>query len=166
MKTSFLSWIQRAVASMLFLGYIPFISGTIGSAATTAAVWWACCHRHLRPVTPLGLWAMALGVTAVSILAASRPREVFGSDDPHEVVIDECAGQLVTFLFIPLSLKTLILGFFLFRFFDIVKPYPVHKFESLEGGLGITMDDFAAGIYANITLIAVLWAYHTVKALL
>jgi phosphatidylglycerophosphatase A len=156
---------QRALASVLFLGYIPFISGTIGSAAAAAAVWWACCHgRHA--VTPLCLWAVALGVTAFSILVASRPRDVFGSDDPREVIIDECAGQLVTFLFIPLSLKTIILGFFLFRFFDIVKPYPVHKFEALEGSLGITMDDFAAGVFANITLIVILWSYHAVKALL
>jgi phosphatidylglycerophosphatase A len=151
---------------VLFLGYIPFISGTIGSAAMTAAIWWVCCYRHLRPVTPLGLWAAGLAVTAFSIAVASRPREVFGSDDPKEVIIDECAGQLITFLFIPLSLKTLILGFFLFRFFDIVKPYPIHKFEALDGVLGITMDDFAAGAFANVTLIAILWAYHAVHALL
>ena len=166
MKTSLLVWIQRAFASMLFLGYIPFISGTIGSAATTALIWWGCCHGPKVLVTPLGLWAVGLGVTAFSILVASRPRDVFGSDDPKEVIIDECAGQLITFLFIPLSLKTLILGFFLFRFFDIVKPYPIHKFEALEGSLGITMDDFAAGIFANITLIVTLWSYHSVKALL
>jgi phosphatidylglycerophosphatase A len=165
MKTSLVVWAQRALASVLFLGYIPFISGTIGSAATVAALWWACCHAHTL-VTPLGLWSLALAVTAFSIIVASRPREVFGSDDPHEVIIDECAGQLVTFLFIPLSLKTLILGFFLFRFFDIVKPYPIHKFESLDGSLGITMDDVAAGVFANIILIAILWSYHAVKALL
>jgi phosphatidylglycerophosphatase A len=165
MKTSLLIWMQRALASVLFLGYIPFISGTIGSAAMTAAIWWACCYKH-TPVTPLLLWAAGLAVAAFSIAVASRPREVFGSDDPKEVIIDECAGQLITFLFIPLSLKTLILGFFLFRFFDIVKPYPIHKFEALDGGLGITMDDVAAGAFANVTLIAILWAYHAVHALL
>jgi phosphatidylglycerophosphatase A len=117
-------------------------------------------------VSPLWLWAVALAVTTFSIIVGSRPREVFGSDDPRQVVIDEVAGQLVTFLFIPLSLKTLILGFFLFRFFDVVKPYPIHKFEALEGGLGITMDDVAAGVFANVTLIAILWGYHAVKALL
>jgi phosphatidylglycerophosphatase A len=166
MKTSLLIWVQRACASVLFLGYIPFISGTIGSAAMTAAIWWACCHRHLRPVTALGLWAAGLAVTAFSIAVASRPRDVFGGDDPKEVIIDECAGQLITFLFIPLSIKTLILGFFLFRFFDIVKPYPIHKFEALDGGLGITMDDVAAGVFSNVTLIVILWVYHAVKALL
>jgi phosphatidylglycerophosphatase A len=165
MKTSFSIWVQRALASVLFLGYVPFISGTFGSAAMTAALWWACCYKH-APVTPLGLWAAGLAVTAFSIAVASRPRDVFGSDDPREVIIDECAGQLVTFLFIPLSLKTLILGFFLFRFFDIVKPYPIHNFEALDGGLGITMDDVAAGVFSNVTLIVILWAYHAVKALL
>jgi phosphatidylglycerophosphatase A len=165
MKTSLLIWVQRALASVLFLGYVPFISGTFGSAACVFALWWTCCRTHMA-VSPLWLWAVALAVTTFSIIVASRPREVFGSDDPRQVVIDEVAGQLVTFLFIPLSLKTLILGFFLFRFFDVVKPYPIHKFEALDGGLGITMDDVAAGVFANITLIAILWGYHAVKALL
>jgi len=80
------------------------------------------------------------------------------------VVIDECAGQFITFLFIPLSLKTLILGFFLFRFFDIVKPYPIFKFEALDDSLGITMDDVAAGVFANVTLMVILWGYHAVRA--
>jgi phosphatidylglycerophosphatase A len=165
MKPSLLIWTQRTLASVLFLGYIPFISGTIGSAATVAVVWWLSSHGHMA-TTPLGLWFVALAVTAFAILVSSRPRDVFGSDDPKEVIIDECAGQLVTFLFIPLSLKTLVLGFFLFRFFDIVKPYPIHKFEALDGSLGITMDDVAAGVFSNITLIVILWAYHAVKALL
>jgi phosphatidylglycerophosphatase A len=165
MKNSLLVWIQRTLASVLFLGYIPFISGTFGSAACVFALWWACCRTHMA-VTPLRLWAVALAVSAFSVVVSARPREVFGSDDPRQVVIDEVAGQLVTFLFIPLSVKTLILGFFLFRFFDIVKPYPIHKFEALDGGLGITMDDVAAGVFANITLIAILWGYHAVHALL
>jgi len=165
MKTSLVAWMQRALASVLFLGYIPFISGTIGSAAMTAALWYFCCRTHLV-VSPLTLWAAGLALTAFSVAVSSRPREVWGSDDPRQVIVDECAGQLVTFLFVPLSLKTLILGFFLFRFFDIVKPYPISEFESLDGGLGITMDDFAAGIFANITLIVILWSYHSVKALL
>jgi phosphatidylglycerophosphatase A len=69
-------------------------------------------------------------------------------------------------LFIPLSIKTLVLGFFLFRFFDIIKPYPVHTMESLDGGLGIVMDDVAAGVLTNVSLLVILFGYHFVKRLL
>jgi phosphatidylglycerophosphatase A len=165
MKNQILIWIQRALASMLFLGYIPLASGTIGSAVTVAGLWWFECRTGM-PVTPLTWWMFTLAVIAFSVLVSSRPRDVFGEDDPSRVIIDECAGQLVSFLFVPLSIKTLILGFFLFRFFDIVKPYPVHTMESLDGGLGIVMDDVAAGVLTNVSLLAILFGYHFVKHLL
>jgi phosphatidylglycerophosphatase A len=165
MKNPILSWLQRPVASLLFVGYFPWMPGTIASAITIGALWWFFCRTNV-PVHALDWWALALVATAFSILVSSRPKEVFGSDDPKQVVIDECAGQIIAFLFVPLSIKTLVLGFFLFRFFDIVKPFPVHNMESLEGGLGITMDDVVAGILTNITLLAILYGYHFVKALL
>ena len=165
MKNPILIWLQKALASLLFIGYFPWASGTIGSAVTTGALWWFFCRTNV-PVHALDWWLLALAVSAFSMVVSSRPREVFGSDDPKEVIIDECAGQVISFLFIPLSVKTLVLGFFLFRFFDIVKPFPVHRMESLEGGLGITMDDVMAGILTNISMLAIMWGYHFVKALL
>jgi phosphatidylglycerophosphatase A len=165
MKNPILIWLQKALASMLFIGYFPWASGTIGSAVTAGALWWFFCRTNAA-VPALDWWLLALAVTAFSMIVSSRPREVFGSDDPKEVIIDECAGQVISFLFVPLSIKTLVLGFFLFRFFDIVKPFPVHRMESLEGGLGITMDDVMAGVLTNITLLGIIYGYHFVKALL
>jgi phosphatidylglycerophosphatase A len=153
------------LASVFFLGYVPLISGTVGSAAMVACLWWLTNYKHMA-LTPLVMWFIGCGLTAFSTLVASRPKEVFGADDPKQVVIDECAGQFVTFLFVPLTFKTLLLGFVLFRLFDIVKPYPVYKFEALDGGLGITMDDIIAGVLANIVLISGSWAFHAVKAML
>ncbi|HMD68789.1 MAG TPA: phosphatidylglycerophosphatase A, partial [Chitinivibrionales bacterium] len=124
MKHPVIIWLQKAFASVLFLGYIPLASGTIGSAVTAGALWWFACVKGMA-ITPAHLWVLSLAVIAFSVLVSSRPREVFGEDDPSRVIIDECAGQLVSFLFVPLSVKTIILGFFLFRFFDIVKPFPV-----------------------------------------
>jgi phosphatidylglycerophosphatase A len=165
MKNPILIWLQKALASMLFIGYFPWASGTIGSAVTAGALWWFFCRTN-AVVPALNWWLLALVVTAFSMIVSSRPREVFGFDDPKEVVIDECAGMVISFLFIPLSVKTLVLGFCLFRFFDIVKPFPVHRMESLEGGLGITMDDVMAGILTNISMLAIIYGYHFVKALL
>jgi phosphatidylglycerophosphatase A len=72
--------------------------------------------------------------------------------DPRQVVVDEVCGYLVTMVFITSSLMNIIIGFFLFRFFDIVKPPPARSSERLPGGVGIVADDVVAGIYANIIL--------------
>jgi phosphatidylglycerophosphatase A len=165
MKNPIVIWLQRFLASLFFIGYFPWASGTIGSAITVGALWWFFCRTNVA-VQALDWWLLALAASAFSMVVSSRPKEVFGSDDPKEIIIDECAGQIVAFLFVPLSVKTLVLGFFLFRFFDIVKPFPVYKMESLEGGLGITMDDVMAGILTNITLLGIIYGYHFVKALL
>ncbi|HUI91971.1 MAG TPA: phosphatidylglycerophosphatase A [Chitinivibrionales bacterium] len=165
MKNPILIWLQKACATLLFIGYFPWMPGTIGSAITVGALWWFFGRTHV-PVQPLALWLLALGVTAFSTIVSSRPREVFGEDDPGKVIIDECAGQIVSFLFIPLNIKTLVLGLVLFRFFDIVKPFPVHRMETLEGGLGITMDDVMAGILTNVCMLAIIYSYHFIHGLL
>jgi len=72
--------------------------------------------------------------------------------DPQFVVIDEVAGQWVTLLFSPVTWKTVLAGFILFRAFDIVKPPPVRQLERLPEGTGIVVDDVAAGIYALLAL--------------
>jgi phosphatidylglycerophosphatase A len=161
----FISWIQKAVSSLLFLGYVPLIPGTIGSAVVVAGLWRLQTHAH-TVFSPHQWWIAIFILTALSIVVSSRPREVFGREDPPQVIIDECAGQLITFFLVPLSLNTLLLGFLLFRFFDIVKPFPIYRMEDAEGGVGITMDDVAAGVLANISLLAILHVYHIVKAAL
>jgi phosphatidylglycerophosphatase A len=81
--------------------------------------------------------------------------------DPGAVVIDEVAGQLITFLFVPrdAGLWALVAGFFAFRLFDIWKPYPISRLESLESGLGVMADDVLAGAYAA-TLMALLTSVY------
>jgi phosphatidylglycerophosphatase A len=63
-------------------------------------------------------------------------------------VIDEVAGQLITLIAVPVSWKSLLLGFILFRGFDIVKPWPLRQLENLPEGIGIVLDDVGAGLYA------------------
>ena len=73
---------------------------------------------------------------------------------------------MITFLLVPITLRALIAGFILFRFFDIVKPFPIYHMEELEGGVGVTMDDVAAGILANASLLVLLIIYHAIKGYL
>jgi len=96
-------------------------------------------------------------ITLIGIWAASRVERLEQKKDPGKVVIDEVAGQLITLLPIPLTVVGptwlwILLAFFLFRGFDIVKPYPVRRLEKLESGLGIVIDDVAAGAYAAAVL--------------
>jgi len=104
-------------------------------------------------------------ITVVGVWAASLAERVLRTKDPGKVVVDEVAGQLIALLPVPLALETgwpywLIPAFLLFRFFDIVKPYPARKMESLHGGLGIMADDLVAGVYAAIivaVIVALRW---------
>ena len=167
---SFFYWIRKAGASLFFLGFIPFAPGTIGSAATVAGIWYL--HQHPRwslwfnADKPLIWWGSAIILVFISLLLSSRAKETFGKDDPGSVIIDEVAGQFITFFMVPLSIRTLIAGFFLFRFFDIVKPFPVNDMQQLDDNVGITMDDVIAGVYANISLLVVLACYQWIKGYL
>jgi phosphatidylglycerophosphatase A len=107
--------------------------------------------------------AVIICLTAAGVWAATRAEQLLGRKDPGAVVVDEVAGQLITFLFIPLSLNLkwwlVLAGFLLFRIFDIWKPYPVRRLEALESGLGIMADDVLAGIYAAVCLLLLTTIY-------
>jgi phosphatidylglycerophosphatase A len=159
--------LRKTGASVFFIGYLP-ASGTFASAAVVALLFWA--DRNVAafhaPQFPLWYWLAVAGVIGVSLFFSSRSREIFGKEDSGKIVIDEVAGQLITFMFVPLSVRSLIAGFLLFRFFDIIKPYPVYRMEELDDGVGVTMDDVAAGVMANLSLHIVLFLYHAVKSYL
>ena len=125
--------------------------GTWGSAAALL-IW-----RFVGPRVPLShrSWVCAgaaVVVTLIGIPAATRVARSLGKEDPSQVVVDEVAGQLVTFIAAPVSWASLLTGFLLFRAFDILKPPPVRQLEALPEGIGIMMDDVGAGIYALVVL--------------
>jgi phosphatidylglycerophosphatase A len=84
----------------------------------------------------------------IGIPAGSIVERESGREDPGQVVIDEVAGQWIALAACPVEIRHALLAFGLFRLFDIVKPWPARQLERLHGGLGIMMDDVAAGIYA------------------
>ena len=135
------------IATFFGIGRLHPGPGTWGSAATVLL--WAL-SEHFLPLTlrtPVAI-AAALVVTLVGIPAATRVSRAYGSKDPQFVVIDEVAGQLIALIAVPLAWKTLLAGFILFRVFDILKPPPVRQLERLPEGIGIVVDDVAAGLYA------------------
>ena len=135
------------VATLFGIGQIPWAPGTWASLATTL-FWWLLTWA-IRPSWQVGAAIFLVGTTILlGIAAATRVARETGLKDPQSVVIDEVAGQLIPFIAMPASWKSLLLGFILFRGFDIVKPPPAQQLEQLPEGFGIVMDDVAAGVYA------------------
>ncbi len=125
--------------------------GTWGSAATVL-LWWLLAHSiepGWRPWLAISLAAVAV---LVGIPAATRVARASSVKDPQFVVIDEVAGQLVTLIAAPVTWQSLLLGFILFRGFDIVKPPPIRHLERLPEGMGIVIDDVGAGLYALVVM--------------
>ena len=134
-------------ATVFGIGRLRPGPGTWGSLA--AVLIWLGLSRFIQPTwQTLALAGLAVVAVAIGIPAATAAAQASGVKDPQFVVIDEVAGQWITLLFAPVSWKTLLTGFILFRGFDIVKPPPVRQLEKLPGGTGIVLDDVSAGVYA------------------
>lgn len=140
------------IATVGYCGYFPVAPGTIGSAAGLVfylLVWWT--------QSPIVEVALIVSLFALGVWAGSTSERYFGGIDPGPIVLDEVVGMLITLAFIPVGLSGAIVGFVLFRIFDVIKPFPANRLEALHGGLGVMADDAMAAIYANISLRLVLW---------
>ena len=140
------------IATVGYCGYFPVAPGTVGSAAGLLfylAVWWA--------QSPVFEVALILVLFAAGVWAGTTSERYFGGIDPGPIVMDEVVGMLITLAFIPVSITGALIGFLLFRIFDVIKPFPAGRFERLHGGLGVMADDAMAAIYANIALRIVLY---------
>ena len=130
------------------VGYLPLMPGTFGSLLAVGF------FVLLPRVSAVGVLISILVVTFAGIWAGSRTEALSGRKDPGKVVIDEVAGQLIALfpltLFARWSNVAVIISFILFRFFDIVKPYPADRLQGLNGGMGIMCDDLVAGAYAAV----------------
>jgi phosphatidylglycerophosphatase A len=139
------------VISTFGVGYLPLMPGTYGSLVAVGIFLGFTQLAKANALIALVVVSIVL-VTFAGIWAASRTEALSNRKDPRKVVVDEVAGQLIALfpltLFAHWSIVAVIISFILFRFFDIVKPYPARRLEALEGGLGIMCDDLIAGVYA------------------
>ena len=139
--------IYRVIATGLGAGYSPVASGTAGTVVAIPL------FLLLAPIDVIPYLLILGGVVWIGILAADHMEKVLKVKDPGLVVIDEIAGYLVTMFLSPPDVLHVVAGFFLFRFFDILKPPPVRQSEQyFPGGVGIMVDDLLAGVYAWIGL--------------
>jgi phosphatidylglycerophosphatase A len=155
------------------VGFLPLAPGTFGSmvgVAVSLLLRLLVIKIYSAPdavvvISPLVSAAFQLPailfVSFIGIWAASRTEMVLNTTDPGKVVVDEVAGQMITLLPVVLvhnwpGTRWVIVSFILFRFFDIVKPYPARRFERLHGGLGIMADDLMAGLYGAVVMVVLL----------
>ena len=141
--------IREFLFTAFYSGYSPVAPGTMGTLV--AMIIYIIENLICSGIDPTKLNIFNLIFLFIilypSIKLADSAEKFFKTKDPQQVVIDEVLGYWTGILFIPFSFSYAIMAFILFRLFDITKPFPVHSFESLSGGLGIIMDDIAAGIY-------------------
>ena len=130
------------------VGYLPWLPGTFG---TCLAIPFSLALNQATQRFYSALVALA-GFTAFAIWLSGKASAILGLKDPQVIVIDEIAGFLIANFLNQPTLSSLILAFILFRFFDIVKPFPAAKAERLPGGFGIVLDDVVAGLYVIVTL--------------
>ncbi len=149
-KTDFFGKTALVLSSWFGAGLMPKVPGTFGTLTGMPLV---IVMNYLG--TLYGAIALLIFIS-IALWASGLSQNILGRDDPREVVIDEVAGLLLTFFLLPISWLTLSLGFVLFRFFDILKPFPLRRAEKLKGGTGIVLDDLLAGVYANLVLRLVL----------
>jgi phosphatidylglycerophosphatase A len=135
------------LATAGYCGYFPIAPGTVGSVVGLLVyipVWWL--------QAPAVEAVLIVGLFAAGTWAGTTAERYFGGIDPGPIVIDEVVGMLITLAFIPAGLTAALMGFVLFRIFDVIKPFPAARLEKLHGGLGVMADDAMAAVYANLSL--------------
>jgi phosphatidylglycerophosphatase A len=145
MKTDLGKTSAGVVATFFGLGFFPVAPGTAGSLA--AALLYRFFLAGLRPAAYL-LMLAALFLFGAAASGAYARR--LGLTDPGRIIIDEVCGQLAALFLVPPSLLYIAIVFFLFRLFDILKPFPIKKTESIPAGWGIMADDIAAALAAAL----------------
>ncbi|WP_018123912.1 phosphatidylglycerophosphatase A family protein [Desulfovibrio oxyclinae] len=137
------------ISTVGYSGYLKPAPGTWGSLAAMLLA-----PALFMPLNIPGRLAILLIILGIGTWAATRTERITATKDPGSIVIDELLGLWATYCLFPeLSPLLYLLGFGFFRLFDILKPWPVKNLETaFEGGLGVMIDDVAAGIYAAFCL--------------
>jgi phosphatidylglycerophosphatase A len=130
------------------LGLSPVAPGTVGTLLGVLFAWMAL---NLGFYAQIGI---AVGLVVAGVWICDNSSRRIGQHDPGGIVWDEIAAMYIVLLFAPVTIAAWILAFVLFRFFDIVKPWPIRDLDhSIRGGLGIMLDDLVAALYAVILLV-------------
>ena len=155
-SNSAIDFTARLISSGIFIGYLPLAPGTLGSLL--AVVLFFLLYGYVLNI----FWLFLPFLYFLGVWTASYCEELWGKDSGR-IVIDEIVGMFVTLVFLPVNVKIVWLGFFIFRAFDIIKPPPIRWLERLPQGWGVMTDDLIAGIYANLVLRLIIYFFPQVS---
>ena len=143
----------ESVATLCGVGYAKKAPGTFGTLVFIPVV-------LLLSLTPPYFY---MAFTIVFIVLSVYASEAFGKGkDLKVIVVDEAAGFLISMFLVPLNFRLWILGFLLFRFFDILKPFPISYLDkNVKGGFGVVLDDLVAGLFTNALIHFVFLKYFS-----
>lgn len=139
-----INFFEKLIGSGFYTGYIPLASGTFGSIA-------ALLIYHFIPgfEEPYIILPSIITFVLLGIIIGNKFEKLYGKD-PAECTIDEVVGMWISLLFLPKEIWISLTAFVVWRALDIIKPFPAKKLESLDGGLGILMDDIVSAVYSLI----------------
>ncbi len=138
----------KVLATFFYVGKAPKAPGTFGTLATVPLWFFLAYYFHV-------VWYMVIVfiILIAGIYICEAYENIMQKHDSKEIVIDEVVGYLITMTWLPLTWQSAVLGFILFRFFDILKPPPIRQLDQkVKGGVGVMIDDVAAGVIANIIM--------------
>ncbi len=138
-------YLKILIGTGLLVGYSPVAPGTL-SCLLGVLIWYLFFNNRI-------LYIFVASTLFIIGLIVSNALEKEWGKDPRRIVVDEYASILLPLFFTPMRILPLVLTFLLFRFFDIVKPPPLKKLESLEGGLGVMIDDLFAALYTTVVIL-------------
>ena len=135
----------KFTTSFFYLGHSPIMPGTLGSLAGLLI------YFIVKDKLPVYIFSI-LFLFALGILFSSEAERIYKRKDAQMIVIDEACGMMMSLFLVPYSIWIMILGFVLFRVFDILKPPPARAIEKFSGAFGVMFDDIIAAIYTNFIL--------------
>lgn len=139
-------WSILFISQGAYSGRFPVAPGTAGTVVGVLL------YLAMKDLAPLAYLSICVLIFFAGIWAAGRSEVLLGRKDSPSIVIDEIAGYLIAMFLVPTGWGFVAAGFLLFRIFDIVKPWPLKRFEKAPSGLGVMLDDIGAGIYTNLLL--------------
>jgi phosphatidylglycerophosphatase A len=136
------------LASAGYIGYIPAASGTFGSLAAIPLFFVYATLSATSAVAALVLFVL---LVVGGCWIAGQAEKIFAEHDSHKIVLDEVLGYLAATMFLAPTWRSALIAFFIFRVFDVIKPFPAGYIDKhFSGGRGVVLDDVVSGIYANL----------------
>jgi phosphatidylglycerophosphatase A len=148
-----INWVEKVIGSGFYTGYIPFASGTFGSLVALFIYLLIPKSEDYR-----ALLFLIILFTIVGTIVAGKFEKEYGSD-PAECTIDEWVGTWISLLNLSKDFLLISIAFFIWRFLDVVKPFPARQSEKLKSGFGIMADDIISGFYSFLIMQIIIYLY-------